>query len=360
MPPYPGQLRQAAFALISRGAAMIEYWHWHTPALRHRDLLGRRAAAQPRPGRVYEELSELGAELGAIGDQLDGFEPDADVAILWSTDSRFALEFSPAVPDADGSPTARVHAHLRRVPSRRDRCGRAGADPPHRTGARAGAAELAARFPVLVAPAVYTATDADLDLLRDYAAAGGHLVIGIRTGYGDDEARARVAVAPDRLREAAGVHYEEFSNLHDDVAVTGGGSLALRVRDRDAVGRWADQRWRRRARPVPASALLGLPRRHDQRARRRAHHRRRAVPSPALAADLVRWAVPTPSPTGCGASPRPSPSRRACFPTAGARGSSSTGAGTRSDHARPPGRRSHHRRGPRRRAQNSPSPRGRR
>ena len=61
---------------------------------------------------------------------------------------------------------------------------------------------------------LFVATDADLDLLRDYAAAGGHLVIGIRTGYGDEEARARVAVAPDGCTTAAGVRYEEFSNLH--------------------------------------------------------------------------------------------------------------------------------------------------
>ncbi|MGW7595433.1 beta-galactosidase, partial [Streptomyces rubiginosohelvolus] len=29
-PAYDGQWRQAAWALISRGARMIEYWHWHT------------------------------------------------------------------------------------------------------------------------------------------------------------------------------------------------------------------------------------------------------------------------------------------------------------------------------------------
>lgn len=28
--PYDGQLRQAAWALVARGAQMVEYWHWHT------------------------------------------------------------------------------------------------------------------------------------------------------------------------------------------------------------------------------------------------------------------------------------------------------------------------------------------
>lgn len=29
-PGYDGQWRQAAWALVARGASMIEYWHWRT------------------------------------------------------------------------------------------------------------------------------------------------------------------------------------------------------------------------------------------------------------------------------------------------------------------------------------------
>ena len=29
-PPYPGQIKQAALALLARGGRMVEYWHWHT------------------------------------------------------------------------------------------------------------------------------------------------------------------------------------------------------------------------------------------------------------------------------------------------------------------------------------------
>jgi beta-galactosidase len=72
---------------------------------------------------------------------------------------------------------------------------------------------------VLVAAAEYVADDATLDSLRRYAENGGHLVIGIRTGYGDELARARRAVAPDRLSSAAGVWYDEFTNLASPVPV---------------------------------------------------------------------------------------------------------------------------------------------
>ena len=238
----------------------------------------------------------MGADLQAIGTALDGFEPDADVAILWSNDSRFALEFFPPLATADGQPDRASYQHV--VDAFHRGVIDAGAQSRilHVSQAQAlGPEELAARFPVLVAPALYVASDADLDLLRDYAAAGGHLIVGIRTGYGDEEARARTEVAPARLHEAAGVRYEEFSNLRHDVPVRGSGPLA--ASDDAAARRWADGLVVTGAETL---ARYDHPRFGDFPAiTTNAHGAGRitvvgTVPSPALAADLVRWAVPSP------------------------------------------------------------------
>ena len=72
---------------------------------------------------------------------------------------------------------------------------------------------LVARWPVLVVPALYVADDVLVDLLDAYARAGGHLVLGFRSGYADDEARPRAEVMPGRLREAVGASYGEYTNL---------------------------------------------------------------------------------------------------------------------------------------------------
>ena len=106
LPPYPGQLRQAAFALISRGAAHDRVLALAHAPLRHRDLLGRSAAAQPRfPVASMRELAGGRRRARApSATTLDGYEPDADVAILWSNDSRFALEFSPPSPPPTAQP----------------------------------------------------------------------------------------------------------------------------------------------------------------------------------------------------------------------------------------------------------------
>ena len=83
----------------------------------------------------------------------------------------------------------------------------------------------AGEYPVLVVPGLYITSDETLDWLRGYAEAGGHLVLGPRTGYADLEARARRDRMPARLSEAAGVWYDEFSNLMEPVRVDGVGGF---------------------------------------------------------------------------------------------------------------------------------------
>ena len=100
-------------------------------------------------------------------------------------------------------------------------------------------ADLAAELPVLIVPGLLVADNALLDWLRAYAAAGGHLVLGPRTAYGDEEGRARTEVKPARLADAAGVRYQEFSNLNDPlplVAQSDGFALSAGA----AATRWVD------------------------------------------------------------------------------------------------------------------------
>ncbi|WP_199838409.1 beta-galactosidase trimerization domain-containing protein, partial [Streptomyces scabiei] len=72
------------------------------------------------------------------------------------------------------------------------------------------------------------------------ADAGGHLVLGPRTGYADHEARARAERAPGRLTEAAGVGYDEFSNLTREVPVRSAPGGPLRLPEDATATRWAD------------------------------------------------------------------------------------------------------------------------
>lgn len=218
-PPYPGQLRQAAMAFVSRGAAMIEYWHWHTLPFGAETYWGGVLPHSLVPGRVYREVAEIGAQFAALGDALDGYVPDADVAVLWSTPSRYALQFMPPFA-RDGQADDESYEQI--VDAFHGGVIDAGGQTRilHVEQAEAlGAAYLVDHHPVLVAAGAYVLTDSQIELLREYARLGGHLVLGPRTAYADHEARARVQVAPAGLADAAGTHYEEFSNVDTPVAI---------------------------------------------------------------------------------------------------------------------------------------------
>lgn len=236
-PAYDGQWRQAAWALVARGARMIGYWHWHTLPFGTETYWGGILPHSGRPGRVYREISRLGAEFSRAGDLVAGLVPDADVAMVFDMPSRWIMQKYPPLSRPDGAPDERAYQGL--------------FEPFYRGAFDAGlpvrilhaaqlTADLLRGYPVLVVPGLYIADDETLDLLRDYALAGGHLVLGPRTGYADTEARARDERMPARLADAAGVWYDEFSNLAEPVEVESADPALFDLPAGAAATRWAD------------------------------------------------------------------------------------------------------------------------
>jgi beta-galactosidase len=293
-PPYPGQIKQAALALLARGGRMVEYWHWHTLHFGIETYWGGVLPHSQRPGRIYREVADLGATLKALGSSLDTYQPDADVLVLYSNDTKWSFEFYPPLALADGSPDP--HAYLNIFDAFYRGLFESGAQirVQHlRQFVATDVAELVRRYPVLVAPAVYVADDAVLQHLRAYAEAGGHLVLGIRTGYADELARARLAVAPAFLTDAAGLHYDEYSNIDEPLAVQATGDLVpedgaagtewvdvLEVDDADVVLRYA---------PTELGADAALTT-HLFGSGRVSYVG--TVPNPALGRSIGRWLVP--------------------------------------------------------------------
>ncbi|MFM9553884.1 MULTISPECIES: beta-galactosidase [Streptomyces] len=247
-PGYDGQWRQAAWALVSRGARMIEYWHWHTLHFGAETYWGGILPHTGQPGRTYAELARLGAEFETAGPLVAGLEPDADITLVYSTPSKWLMQKYPPLATPDGEPDPAAYHRIfdpfyrgafeagrqvRIVHARQLH------DP---SGERAGLTpeDAVRRHPVLVVPALYLVADATLDWFAAYAEAGGHLVLSPRTGYADHEARARTEPAPGRLAEPAGVHYDEFSNLTHEIPVRPAPGSPLRLPDGAAATHWAD------------------------------------------------------------------------------------------------------------------------
>jgi beta-galactosidase len=129
-------------------------------------------------------------------------------------------------------------------------------------------------------------------VLDAYARLGGHLVLGFRSGYADDEARARAEVMPGRLRAAVGASYAEYTNLAAPVPLRAGTNDGFVLPEGAAATAWADALV-----PEGAETLMGYEHPHLGRwaaATTRAHGRGRVtyvgtLPDRALSVALARW-----------------------------------------------------------------------
>jgi beta-galactosidase len=238
-----------------------------------------------RPGRIYREVQALGTTLRQLGPLVSDMVPDADVLLLTSSESRWAFEFYPPLAAEDETPDSASYERILRATYR----GLFEAGVQVRIASTdqflaLEPGELVERYPVLVAAAVYVADDALLTRLRDYAEAGGHLVLGVRTGYADELARARQDVAPAILSDSAGAWYDEFSNLRTPLPIRPGGALDL---DESAAGlHWVDALQFAES-ELEARAAVVTHRAGAGRVTTLA-----TVPNPALSRGLAAWLVP--------------------------------------------------------------------
>ena len=232
-PPYPGQLRLAAYTMLARGAVGVGYWHWHTCHQGFEQYWGGILGHDLEPGRTYRELGQLGAELARHGPLLASGRPQQQVGVLYSQDTKYAFAEQPPLAAA-GSELGDPEAYARIF------------DTFYRGFFDAGAQMAIVHpdddfqdTPVLVAPAVYAADEPLLERLADYADRGGHLVLTFRSGYANTLARARWTRAPGPLRSAAGVSYQEFTTLTAPVALRGDADGWQPPHEARATG-WAD------------------------------------------------------------------------------------------------------------------------
>ena len=219
---------------------MVEYWHWHTLHFGTETSWGGVLPHAGQPGRTYDELRQVGDEFRRAGPLVAGCRPDAEVAFLYSLPNRWLMQKYPPLAAAGGGPDARAYDGIF-APFYRGAfdAGLSARILHSRKATATHPAEFAASHPLLVVPGHYMSPDDLLDWLADYAAAGGHLVIGPRTGYADHEARARTETAPGRLAQASGVHYDEFSNLKSMIPVRPADGATIKL-DAATATRWCD------------------------------------------------------------------------------------------------------------------------
>ncbi len=240
-PPYPGQLRLAALAQIAAGADMVSYWHW---ASLHngqetfwRGVLGH----DLQKNRIYHEVREIGSLLAKIGHLLAGQSVHSDVALLYSADSCSALHAMPFSDTHNYSSIVRElysHLHLLGV----------------QTDFLFDNIPDAEKYRVIIVPPLYVASDNLLRQICDFVECGGHALVLFKSGFCDEFCTVRRSQQPGLLYRAAGVHYQEFSNL--------AASVPLRAPDHSPLRGALAHLWAEFLVPESAQVLASLNHEH--------------------------------------------------------------------------------------------------
>ena len=207
-PPYDGQLRLDVYTHISSGANMVEYWHWHSLHYGQETYWKGVLSHDLEPNRAYAEVSRTAHELQRVGAEIVDLKRPNKVAILYSDDSYYGIQFMPFSNQANyRSVLSEMYGALYKL--------NVGVDfifPDSTT---------LSDYKVIVVPPLYIASDDLLNRLAGYVHQGGHLVTAFKSGFCNEYSTVRWAMAPGPLRKAAGFRYQEFSNLRQPVALKG-------------------------------------------------------------------------------------------------------------------------------------------
>jgi len=205
-PPYDGQLRLDVYTHLSSGANMVEYWHWHSIHYGQETYWKGVLAHDLEPDRAYAEVSRTAHELQRIGPEIVDLKRSSKVAILYSNDSHYGIEFMKFSDKVNYRTLLhQMYETLYRQNVAVDFIF------PESTNL--------SDYKVILVPPLYVASVEVLNRLVNYVHGGGHLVMAFKSGFTNEYDTVRWAMAPGPLRKAAGFRYQEFSNLAKPLAL---------------------------------------------------------------------------------------------------------------------------------------------
>lgn len=202
-PPYDGQLRQNMYAFFAGGANMVEYWHWATlhygQETYWRGILGH----EGKPNRIYYEFQKGAKELENIGSKIINIKKQNRVALLYSHDSKLALDFMPYATNGNQYLDSWIYSALYK---QNIECDVLSVDKPEM--------QDFSKYDMLVIPPLYVASDALLKKINRFVKNGGEVVMFLKSGYTDTDNVVRTVTAPGPLTDACGFTYQEYSTIN--------------------------------------------------------------------------------------------------------------------------------------------------
>ena len=203
-----GEVREMAWEAIGHGADAVSYWQWRSALGGQEQYHGTLVGPDGNPVPLYQEVSQIGKEFAEVGDVLSGTTSAAQTALLQDYDSRWAIQFQKHNQDFD------TFGHFRSYYRPLQALA-------HEIDIVNPSAPLS-QYRLVVAPHLNVLPDGVANHLLEYVKAGGHLVLGPRTGMKDQYN----ALLPSRqpgviLSQPMGGDVAQFYALEKPVPVAG-------------------------------------------------------------------------------------------------------------------------------------------
>ena len=202
-----GEVRVMAWQAIGHGADEVGYWQWRSALNGQEQYHGTLVGPDGTPVPLYAEVKTTGNEFAKAESGLRGTAPVSEVAFLNSYDSRWAIEFQRHTTKYD--PIDVLKTYYRYLRSLSQSIDVISPEAPLQG------------YKLVVAPSLNIIPKELATHLLEYVRAGGHLVLGPRSGMKDEFDALLPQRQPGFLADALGGRVEQFYALERDFPLSG-------------------------------------------------------------------------------------------------------------------------------------------
>lgn len=228
----PGETRALAWQDIGHGADAILYWQWRSALNGQEQYHGAIVGPDGAPNPIYSEIQQLGVDFTKTRAAIAGTSPHADIAILHTYDSRWAIDFQPHTVEYD-----QQRIMLRFYTPLDDIAESSGnavdiVDPTRGP---------ISQYKLIIAPSLNVISSELAATLLAYVQQGGHLVLGPRSGMKDQFNSLNPQRQPGPLAPALGAKVEQYYALDHNLGLIAPTGSWLTSLSSSAANIWAEQ-----------------------------------------------------------------------------------------------------------------------
>ncbi len=204
-----GEARAMAWEAVAHGAEGLLYWQWRSALNGQEQYHGTLIDQSGNPRPFYEDVQQLGKEFAAVSDLVAGSRIRSKVAILFSYESRWSIQWQPHHKDFNYVRYL-VESYYRIFAKNNIQVDIIGADTlTHHMQLE--------DYRMVIAPCLQIVDDPLKIVLEDFVRRGGHLVLTIRSGVKDRFNALLPSRPPGLLSNLSGIEIEEYYALDESV-----------------------------------------------------------------------------------------------------------------------------------------------